>query len=292
MSTQYGHYLENGIDFRITERNIPRNWYNYLWNDNYITYVSQTSAGESFLQNAMGSRIKLVKDRGLFIKEGDESFGIGGLPVGEKLDAYHTTHKRGTTDIYTEKNGISATVGFIVPRELNCELWKLGITSKTKHNEAAPAQHELAPVYVKTNLAVDNNLLIGIVVLVGITILLLLTQPRSLLKNSITSLFSHSDYWAKNATAGDSFKHYFLFLISIIGTSLYASKVFMPHYFTWEKIGFIYLGICSFFFVKIILTRLYLNLFFGRSSQLYTLHYINLSILLGIASYVSFVFLH
>lgn len=141
-------------------------------------------------------------------------------------------------------------------------------------------------------LLVDNNLLIGIVVLVGITILLLLTQPRSLLKNSITSLFSHSDYWAKNATAGDSFKHYFLFLISIIGTSLYASKVFMPQYFTWEKIGFIYLGICSFFFIKIILTRLYLNLFFGRSSQLYTLHYINLSILLGIASYVSFVFLH
>ena len=44
--------------------------------------------------------------------------------------------------------------------DLDEALWKMGIHSKTKHNEAAPAQHELAPVYVKTTLAVDNNLLI------------------------------------------------------------------------------------------------------------------------------------
>ena len=44
--------------------------------------------------------------------------------------------------------------------DLDEALWKMGIHAKTKHNEAAPAQHELAPVYVKTNLAIDNNLLI------------------------------------------------------------------------------------------------------------------------------------
>ncbi len=44
--------------------------------------------------------------------------------------------------------------------ELDEELWKLGINSKTKHNEAAPAQHELAPIYATTNMAVDHNLLI------------------------------------------------------------------------------------------------------------------------------------
>ncbi len=43
--------------------------------------------------------------------------------------------------------------------ELDRELWKLGISAKTKHNEAAPAQHELAPIYCTTNIAVDNNLL-------------------------------------------------------------------------------------------------------------------------------------
>ena len=44
--------------------------------------------------------------------------------------------------------------------DLDEALWKMGIHSKTKHNEAAPAQHELAPIYVTTNLAVDHNLLI------------------------------------------------------------------------------------------------------------------------------------
>ena len=45
-------------------------------------------------------------------------------------------------------------------QELDRELWKLGIPSKTKHNETAPAQHELAPIYSTTNIAVDHNLLI------------------------------------------------------------------------------------------------------------------------------------
>ena len=44
--------------------------------------------------------------------------------------------------------------------DLDEALWTLGILSKTKHNEAAPAQHELAPVYATTNIAVDHNLLI------------------------------------------------------------------------------------------------------------------------------------
>ena len=43
--------------------------------------------------------------------------------------------------------------------ELDLELWRLGISAKTKHNEAAPSQHELAPIFCTTNIAVDNNLL-------------------------------------------------------------------------------------------------------------------------------------
>ena len=44
-------------------------------------------------------------------------------------------------------------------KELDDELWKLGIPAKTKHNEVAPCQHELAPVFEKVNVAVDHNLL-------------------------------------------------------------------------------------------------------------------------------------
>ena len=53
--------------------------------------------------------------------------------------------------------------GTIQPRilaymqELDEELWKLGVSAKTRHNEVAPGQHELAPVFTTTNIAADNN---------------------------------------------------------------------------------------------------------------------------------------
>ncbi len=50
------------------------------------------------------------------------------------------------------KNRVSAFM-----KELDEQLWKLGIYSKTKHNEVAPAQHELAPVFTTTNIATDQN---------------------------------------------------------------------------------------------------------------------------------------
>ena len=53
--------------------------------------------------------------------------------------------------------------GVIKPRvaafmkELDEELWKLGVFAKTEHNEVAPAQHELAPIFTTTNIATDHN---------------------------------------------------------------------------------------------------------------------------------------
>ena len=54
--------------------------------------------------------------------------------------------------------------GAIKPRvkafmeDINIQLWKLGITAKTEHNEVAPAQHEIAPIFSISNVALDNNL--------------------------------------------------------------------------------------------------------------------------------------
>ena len=45
-------------------------------------------------------------------------------------------------------------------KDINIELWKLGVTAKTQHNEVAPAQHELAPIYETANVAVDHNQLV------------------------------------------------------------------------------------------------------------------------------------
>ena len=67
-------------------------------------------------------------------------------PKGQELD----DHYLGTI---RERVG-----GFM--HDLNIELWKLGITAKTQHNEVAPAQHELAPIYNTANVAVDHNQLV------------------------------------------------------------------------------------------------------------------------------------
>lgn len=45
-------------------------------------------------------------------------------------------------------------------KDVNIELWKMGVTAKTQHNEVAPAQHELASIYSEANVAVDNNQLV------------------------------------------------------------------------------------------------------------------------------------
>ena len=42
-------------------------------------------------------------------------------------------------------------------KDVNEQLWKVGVTAKTQHNEVAPAQHELAPIYAEANIAVDHN---------------------------------------------------------------------------------------------------------------------------------------
>ncbi|MBQ7601084.1 MAG: glutamine synthetase III, partial [Lachnospiraceae bacterium] len=64
-------------------------------------------------------------------------------PKGQELDDHYFGAIKPTVAAYME--------------ELNDELWKLGILAKTEHNEVAPAQHELAPIYTTTNIATDHN---------------------------------------------------------------------------------------------------------------------------------------
>ncbi len=99
---QNGYYKDNSHDYCIAKADLPRNWYNYLWNDNYITYTSQTGAGESFLQDSLGRRIPLIKNRCFFLIENDKNWGIHGLPVNQKNDKFTCTHSLDATTVYTE----------------------------------------------------------------------------------------------------------------------------------------------------------------------------------------------
>ena len=161
MSKTYGHYLENSSDFCITEADIPRNWYNYLWNDDYITFTSQVCAGEGMLQDRLGIRIKLLHDRGFFLREGEASWGIGGLPVDEARDDYHCTHRRGQSDLYTEKNGIASTVSILVPRTGTYELWRVRLENKSDRPRTlralAFAGSDFDPAYVRQGYNTDAS---------------------------------------------------------------------------------------------------------------------------------------
>ena len=64
-------------------------------------------------------------------------------PKGQELDDHYFGAIRPEVKAYME--------------DLDAELWKLGVMAKTEHNEAAPAQHELAPVYASTNIGCDHN---------------------------------------------------------------------------------------------------------------------------------------
>lgn len=64
-------------------------------------------------------------------------------PKGQELDDHYFGVIKSSVAAYME--------------DLNDELWKLGILAKTEHNEVAPAQHELAPIYTTTNIATDHN---------------------------------------------------------------------------------------------------------------------------------------
>ena len=95
--------------------------------------------------------------------------------------------------------------GVIKPRvaaymdELNEELWKLGILAKTEHNEVAPAQHELAPIYTTTNIATDHNqLTMEIMQKVAVKAWSGMPSPRkSLLQESMEAVSTTTGPWQR-----------------------------------------------------------------------------------------------
>ena len=112
-----------------------------LFGDNETTRVTTTVGAEQ--EYFLIDKEMYQQRRDLFFA-GRTLFGAG-APKGQELEDHYFGSLKPRVAAFME--------------ELDEELWKLGITSKTKHNEAAPAQHELAPVYASANLAVDHNLL-------------------------------------------------------------------------------------------------------------------------------------
>ncbi len=115
MLSPYGQFSPDGSEYIINTPDLPRNWYNYFFNDHYITFTSQAGIGQGFLQDNMGRRIMPVCGRGVYIHDGEIGWNLAGLPVHEKNDRYSCTHGIGYTVITLEKNGIKTEYGIFVP---------------------------------------------------------------------------------------------------------------------------------------------------------------------------------
>ncbi len=107
-------------------------------NDTSMKVVPSVGAEQEYFLVDAGK----FKERKDLIYAGRTLFGAM-PPKGQELDDHY---------FGTIRQRIAAFM-----KEVNEELWRVGVTSKTQHNEVAPAQHELAPIYAPANVAVDHN---------------------------------------------------------------------------------------------------------------------------------------
>ena len=68
--TRFGDFNADG-SFTVTTPRTPRNWYNYLFNDGYVTCFSQTAFGEGFAQDDLGRRLPIVTCRHVFVVDAE-----------------------------------------------------------------------------------------------------------------------------------------------------------------------------------------------------------------------------
>lgn len=142
----YGYYKREGKDYVITRPDTPRHWYNYMYNDDYITFTSQVGYGEGFAQDRMGRRIPLVMNRNFFLCE-DEYWSIAGLPIGYGYTDYSCTHTAGSSEIALKYRDISSKVRIFVPNSNLCEIWSITLKNESERSR----ELSLIP-YAKTDI--------------------------------------------------------------------------------------------------------------------------------------------
>lgn len=129
---EYGHWSEDGREYVITERKTPRHWYNYMFNDSYVGFVSQVGFGDGICQDKHTNRVKMITDRCLYVidKKGGEWHTANGLPIYAKYDRYECHHGLGYTTYIYEKDGIEGNFTVFVPVEGNFEQWIVKLTNR------------------------------------------------------------------------------------------------------------------------------------------------------------------
>lgn len=143
----YGHFTDDFREFVITDPRTPRPWFNYMWNGRYGGLVSHTGGGFSFLDTPRDNRLTRMRynclpwdrpGRYVMIKntETGKYWSLSWAPTTHlHYDHYEGHLGQGYTAIHTVMEGIRAELTYFVPRDTNCEIWKVKLHNLTKKSK-------------------------------------------------------------------------------------------------------------------------------------------------------------
>ena len=142
---KYGHFNDAKREYVITEPLTPNPWINYLGTNGFYGLISNTGGGYTFYQDAKLRRLTRYRynnvpvdfgGRYYYIKDGDDVWNPGFMPMKTKLDEYECRHGMGYTIIKGSKNGIETEVTYTVPVEDQVELHKVKIRNHSDKNKS------------------------------------------------------------------------------------------------------------------------------------------------------------
>lgn len=126
-------FSEDGTELIISDPRMPRHWYNYMWNAEYVSFFSQLGQGESLAQDKTGRRIELVKSRQLLIKDikSGAIWTLNGLPVDNANKSFRCIHGLGYSSIEFTRNEIESKIEIFVPSQGTCEAIKIELVNRS-----------------------------------------------------------------------------------------------------------------------------------------------------------------
>lgn len=126
----YGKFENKGRVFKITEPETPRHWYNYFFNDDFVSFTSQVGFGDALAQDDMGNRIPVLSNRNAFVVENGKFHSIFGLPMKYGYEDYACSHTQGSSEITLRYNGVKSGIRIFVPNEGKFEIWSVTLENE------------------------------------------------------------------------------------------------------------------------------------------------------------------
>ncbi|MGF7141903.1 cellobiose phosphorylase [Anaerotaenia torta] len=140
MST-FGEFIHNGEEYCITDKNTPRPWLNYIWNDKFLAGINHFGGGTgayggraaSYIDPEGKGRCSIIREgsRYFYVKEQDVIWNSGWYPAKTELDGYRCVHSIGYSTIEGSKNGLSVKLKVFVNGEQPAEIWTVTLKNQT-----------------------------------------------------------------------------------------------------------------------------------------------------------------